>query len=194
MAEQKKSPWDKSGKWPEGLEKLKTIINTTGLVETTKWGGPVYTYNGKNVLGIGGFDNFFTIWFFKGVFLKDEANVLVNANEGVTKGLRQWRFTSAEGIDEKLVLRYITEAIEVEKNGLAITPDKKETVVPEYLENQLNADSALKAAFEAFSPYKQREFCENIADAKQEKTKAARFEKIKPLILSGIGLNDKYRK
>lgn len=193
MAEQKKSAWDKSAKWPEELDKLKAIINTTGLTETTKWGGPVYTYNGKNVIGIGGFENFFTIWFFKGVFLTDEAGLLVNANEGTTKGLRQWRFTTIDQIDEKLVLAYISEAIAVEKAGLAITPDKKETVVPEYLAAQLDADPDLKRAFEGFTPFKQREFCEYIAEAKQDKTKAARFDKIKPMVLEGKGLNDKYR-
>ncbi|WP_116787473.1 YdeI/OmpD-associated family protein [Flavobacterium psychrotrophum] len=193
MAEQKKTAWDKSSKWPQELDKLKAIINTTGLVETTKWGGPVYTYNGKNVLGIGGFTHFFTIWFFKGVFLKDEAGILVNANEGNTKGLRQWRFTSIDEIDEKSILTYVHEAIAVEKAGLAITPDKKETIIPEYLAAQLDADPDLKNAFEGFTPFKQREFCEYIAEVKQDKTKNTRFEKIRPLILQGKGLNDKYR-
>lgn len=193
MAEINKTAWDKSSKWPEELDKLKAIINTTGLKETIKWGGPVYTYNGKNVLGIGGFTHFFTIWFFKGVFLKDESGILVNANKGNTKGLRQWRFTSIDEIDEKRILAYVHEAIAVEKAGLSITPDKKETVVPEYLAAQLDADPDLKNAFEGFTPFKQREFCEYIAEAKQDKTKSARFEKIRPLIQQGKGLNDKYR-
>lgn len=87
--EKEKHIWDKSSQWVDELEILKSIINTTELVETTKWGGPAYTINGKNILGIGSFKNFFTIWFFKGVFLKDEAGVLVNAQEGTTKSLRQ---------------------------------------------------------------------------------------------------------
>nr|WP_322624773.1 DUF1801 domain-containing protein [uncultured Flavobacterium sp.] len=194
MEEKPKRVWDKSSKWPEELNALKAIIANTPLVETTKWGGPAYTYNNKNVLGVGGFTNFFTIWFFKGVFLKDEANVLINANEGNTKGLRQWRFTSIDEIDEKLILKYINEAIEIEKQGLSITPAKKETVMPELLQKQLNEDSNLKQAFEAFSPYKQREFCEYIAEAKQEKTKLARLEKIIPMIQESHGLNDGYRK
>jgi uncharacterized protein YdeI (YjbR/CyaY-like superfamily) len=194
MEEKPKRVWDKSSKWPEELNALKAIIAKTPLVETTKWGGPAYTYNNKNVLGVGGFSKFFTIWFFKGVFLKDESNVLINANEGNTKGLRQWRFTSIEEIDEKLILKYINEAIEVEKQGLSITPAKKETVIPELLQKQLDEDSNLKQAFEAFSPYKQREFCEYIAEAKQEKTKLARLEKIIPMIQENRGLNDGYRK
>ena len=53
---------------------------------------------------------------------------------------------------------------------------------------------ALQEAFQKFSPYKQKEFLEYIETAKQEKTKITRFEKIKPMILENIGLNDKYRK
>lgn len=194
MDEKPKRTWDKSSKWPEEMHLLKAIIAKTPLVETTKWGGPVYTHNGKNVLGVGGFTNYVALWFFKGVFLKDEAGVLVNANEENTKGLRQWRFSSMDQIDEKLVLQYINEAIAVEEQGLAITPTKKETVIPEYLQQQLDADNSLKTAFEGFTPFKQREFCEYIAEAKQDKTKQARFEKIHPMILEGRGLNDRYRK
>lgn len=191
--EQEKYIWDKSSQWTDELEILKSIINTTELVETTKWGGPAYTINGKNVLGIGGFKNFFTIWFFKGVFLKDEACVLVNAQEGTTKSLRQWRFTSAADIDSKLILQYINEAIANEKAGLAIKPEKKAFTIPEVLQKELNISSELSAAFEKFTPYKQKEFTEFIGSAKREETILARLEKVKPLILNGIGLNDKYR-
>ncbi|MFP5438013.1 MAG: YdeI/OmpD-associated family protein [Bacteroidia bacterium] len=194
MEDKPKRVWDKSSKWPEELNALKAIIATTPLVETTKWSGPAYTYNGKNVLGVGGFANFFTIWFFKGVFLKDEANVLINANEGTTKGLRQWRFTSIDEIDKKLILKYINEAIAVEQQGLSITPSKKETIIPELLQQHLDNDSNLKQAFEAFSPYKQREFCEYVTEAKQDKTKQARLDKILPMIQENRGLNDGYRK
>lgn len=193
MESEKKHTWDKNSKWPEELELLKNIANKTGLTETVKWGGIAYTCNGKNVLGIGGFNDFFTIWFFKGVFLKDEAKVLVNAQDGVTKSLRQWRFTSKEEVNEKLVLQYINEAIEVEKAGLALKPQKKPLIIPERLQAELDASPALAEAFAEFSPYKQKEFAEQIETAKQEKTILARLEKIKPLILEGRGLNDKYR-
>lgn len=106
---------NKINEWKEELKMLQTIISKTELVETTKWGGLVYTINGKNVLGISGFKSFFTIWFFNGVFLKDEQKLLVNAQEGVTKFMRQWRFTSKEEINEKLILLYIHEAIDHEK-------------------------------------------------------------------------------
>lgn len=191
--EKEKYIWDKSNQWTDELEILKSIINTTELVETTKWGGPAYTINGKNVLGIGGFKNFFTIWFFKGVFLKDEAGILVNAQEGTTKSLRQWRFTSAADIDSKLVLQYINEAIAIEKAGLAIKPEKKTFTIPEILQKELDNSLELSEAFAKFTPYKQKEFTEYIGSAKREETILARLEKVKPLILEGIGLNDKYR-
>jgi uncharacterized protein YdeI (YjbR/CyaY-like superfamily) len=191
--EKEKHIWDKSSHWADELEILKSIINTTELAETTKWGGPAYTINGKNVLGIGGFKNFFTIWFFKGVFLKDEAGILVNAQEGTTKSLRQWRFTSAADIDYKLVLEYINEAIANEKAGLAIKPEKKAFSIPDALQKELDASSELSAAFVRFTPYKQKEFTEFIGSAKREETILARLEKVKPLILQGTGLNDKYR-
>lgn len=190
--EEKKS-WNSNELWNEELELLKSIINKTELVETTKWGGIVYTINNKNVVGIGGFKNFFTIWFFNGVFLKDELNVLVNANEGVTKALRQWRFTSKNDLNEKLILVYLKEAIANEKDGKSIKPTKKEIEISEFFQHHLDSDTLFAEAFFNFSPYKQKEFLEYIDTAKQEKTKNTRFEKIKPLILQNIGLNDKYR-
>ena len=188
-----KHTWDKVNQWENELRILREIIQKTELVETNKWGGEVYTINNKNVLGIGGFKNYFTIWFWNGVFLKDEAQVLVNANEGVTKGLRQWRLTSASEINEKLILHYIHEAITNEKAGLSIKPEKKEAMQCDFFENELKKDAKLNATFEKFSPYKQKEFWEFMATAKQEKTKITRFEKIKPMILEERGLNDKYR-
>src|SRR5882672_6330040 len=95
---EEKHVWDKTNQWPEELDFLKSLIAKTELVETTKWGGPIFTVNNKNVLGIGGFKSYVGIWFFNGVFMKDEKKVLVNAQEGVTKALRQWGFSSKEEI------------------------------------------------------------------------------------------------
>ncbi|MCF6132916.1 YdeI/OmpD-associated family protein [Flavobacterium wongokense] len=191
---EEKKTWDKVNQWENELVLLREIIQKTELVETHKWGGEVYTVNNKNVLGIGGFKNYFVIWFWNGVFLKDDAKVLVNANEGVTKGLRQWRFTSAKELNEKLILHYINEAIANEKAGLSIKPEKKEAMKCDFFEDALQKDKTLKAALEKFTPGKQKEFWEFMATAKQEKTKVTRLEKIRPMIMDHIGLNDKYRK
>ena len=190
---EEKHVWDKINQWAEELGLLRVIIQKTELVETTKWGGEIYTLNNKNVLGIGGFKSYFGVWFMNGVFLKDEAKVLVSANEGVTRGLRQWRFTSASDINEQLLLQYIEEAIENEKAGLTIKPEKKAAMHCDFFAEQLEHDAALSAAFKLFTSYKQKEFWEYMATAKQEKTKITRFEKIKLMILEQRGLNDKYR-
>lgn len=185
--------WDKTNQWSDELDYLKSIINKTNLIETTKWGTSVYTYNNKNVIGIGGFKSYFGLWFFNGVFLKDEKKLLINANEGNTKSLRQMRFSSIKDINEKIILNYINEAIAIEVEGLKIKPQKKEAISCEILEIELKTNNELKEAFDQFTPYKQREFIEYINEAKQEKTKLSRLEKIKPMILASIGLNDKYR-
>ena len=189
----KKHVWDKVNQWEEELLFLKSIIDKTELVETIKWGGPIYVYNKKNVIGIGGFKNYFAIWFLNGVFLKDEKKRLINAQEDKTKSMRQWRFTSKDEVNEKEVLEYIQEAIENEKQGKVIKPSKKEAIISELLENEMTQNPALKEAFAKFSPYKQYEFLEYIETAKQEKTKLARIEKVIPMILANVGLNDKYR-
>lgn len=195
MKEGKKNPWNKTNQWEEELNYIVSILAKTELVEMTKWGGAVYTINGKNVVGLGGFKSYLGIWFFNGVFMKDEAKVLVNAQEGVTKALRQWRFETKAEIEknEKLILQYIHEAIANEKAGISKKPEKKEAIVSELLNEAFQSDVALAKAFEVFSPYKQREFLEYVETAKQEKTKLTRIEKIKPMILEGVGLNDKYR-
>ena len=189
----KKQVWDKVNKWEEELLFLKSIIDKTELVETIKWGGPVYVFNKKNVVGIGGFKEYFTIWFFNVVFLKDEKKKLINAQEDKTKSLRQWRFTSKEEVNETEVLAYILEAIENERQGKIIKPSKKETIVSELLEKEMSQNKVLAEAFQKFSPYKQYEFLEYIETAKKKKTKLSRIEKVITMILENIGLNDKYR-
>ncbi|WP_353779516.1 YdeI/OmpD-associated family protein [Winogradskyella sp. 3972H.M.0a.05] len=181
--------------WAEGLTKLRNILLKTELDETVKWSIPTYTINNKNVAGIGAFKGYFGLWFFNGSFLKDEENVLINAQEGKTKGMRQWRFADVSELNDPLILKYVKEAIENQRQGLEIKPDrsKKETVVPELLQTLLNSNAALKSNFESLSPYKQREYCEYIDTAKRDATKQSRLEKITPMIEQGIGLNDKYR-
>lgn len=190
MAE--KHTWNKVNQWDEELEIIKSILAKTDLVETTKWGGSIYTHNNKNILGVGGFKSYFGVWFMNGVFLKDTAKVLIAATNE-TKALRQWRFQSKEEINEKLLLQYINEAIENENKGISHKPVKKEVVICDFFANELKNDSELATAFNSFSVSKQKEFLEYIATAKQEKTKISRMEKIKPMILENIGLNDKYR-
>lgn len=175
------------------LRILRKIVLETGMEETVKWGMPVYTVDRSNVVGMGSFKSYFGIWFFQGVFLKDPNKVLINAQEGKTRGMRQWRFESADKIDKPLILRYLQEAIENAKACKAIKPEKKQLVVPPHLKKAFLADLELRDAFDAMTLGKKRDYTEYISDAKREATKEARLQKIIPMIKSGIGLNDKYK-
>lgn len=181
--------------WNEELALLKSIILKTGLKETTKWGIPVFTYNGKNVVGIAGFKAFFSLWFYNGSFLEDKKQVLINASEGQTKGLRQWRFHSIKEIDEEAITAYVQEAIENEKQGKRLIPQKKEQLpIPPPLVAIFKDDILFAERFASLSPSKQNEYIEHIESAKQEKTKLSRIDKMRPLVLNGQGLHDKYKK
>ena len=146
----------KNEKWIEELAIIATIISKLPIEKTTKWGANVFTYNGKNVMSYGGFKNFFGIWFYNGVFLKDKYKVLVAA-QSKTKSLRQWRFTSKNEIDKKKITEYINEAIEIEKKGLKIKAEKFTPIpISELLETELNKDQNLKTNFEKLTPGKQK--------------------------------------
>ena len=186
--------YTKAHPFREGINFLREIALKTEAEEHFKWSIPVYTLNNKNVFGICKFKNHFGVWFFNGVFLKDPKKVLENAQDGKTKGMRHWKFQSLDEVDEKIVLGYMKEALDNQKKGLEIKAEKtKEIEIPELLQSKLDSDSVLKSSFENFTPYKQKEFCEYIAEAKQEKTKLRRLEKILPMIKDGVGLNDGYR-
>ncbi|MCK7591620.1 DUF1801 domain-containing protein [Subsaxibacter sp. CAU 1640] len=178
----------------EELTLLRDIINSTELIENLKWSAPVYSLDGKNVVGLGAFKNHFGIWFFNGVFLKDEQNLLEQAQEK-TKGLRQMRFNSMAEIDKNAVLSYVKEAIENQKLGKELKPERKgkKVSIPKELNTALKENSVFHDAFKLLTPGKQREYAEYIETAKREDTKLSRLEKIKPMILKGIGLNDKYK-
>ncbi|HRZ42875.1 MAG TPA: YdeI/OmpD-associated family protein [Bacteroidales bacterium] len=181
-------------KWITELMLLRSIIQKTPLFRTIKWGAEVFTWNGRNVLSYGGFRNYFALWFYNGVFLTDKDKLLVSAQEGKTKSLRQWRFSSAKEIDEAKILAYIQEAIEVERKGLKIKPEKFQPLeLPVLLEEAIRNDDRLSAGFKKLSPGKQKEYIVYLLEAKQEQTRNRRLEKIMPGIMQGIGLNDKYK-
>jgi len=187
--------FEKESKWQSALAQLREIIKTLPLEETLKWGAPVYTLNGKNVVGLGGFKNHYGLWFFQGVFLKDKAKKLVNAQEGTTKALRQWRFESEAELsaEKELIKAYILEAIENKKQGKHIKPTKNIGFeIPKIFQEILDKDSALKKAYKALTPGRQKDYALHIGEAKREATALSRIEKSKALILAGKGLYDKY--
>lgn len=186
---------NKHPEWEDALLQLVSIAKSTGLEETIKWGAPTYTYKGKNIVGMAAFKSYVGLWFHQGALLKDPAKKLINAQEGTTKALRQWRFSSVDEIDNELVKSYIFESIENQKRGLEIKPEPKtEIEIPDELEEAFESDTNLSNKFKQLTNFKQREFIEYVAQAKMEDTRQKRVDKVIPMILKGIGLNDKYRK
>lgn len=185
----------KKPEWVKSLQLLRSIMLTTEMEETIKWGVPTYTINGKNIVGISAFKSYVGIWFHQGVFLKDPFNQLINAQEGKTKGLRQLRFNSFDEINKDQVLAYVLEAIQNQKEGKEITIERSSTEIemPDRLKTELEQNKELKINFDKLTPFKQKEYMEYISTAKRDATKDARLQKIIPMILEGIGLNDKYR-
>lgn len=181
--------------WREELSQLRKVLRSIGLEETLKWGAPCYTLDGANIVGVAAFKEHFALWFHQGALLTDEKRVLVNAQEGVTKAQRQWRMTSARDIKPALIKSYVREAMENQKAGKAIKPDRaKPLVIPSELAVALKKDAKAQAAFKAMSKSLQREYAEHVGSAKQEATRQRRLEKVLPMIRSGVGLNDKYRR
>ncbi len=187
--------FQKSGAFKEGIATLRTLALECGLEETLKWNAPVYTWAGKNILGIMAFKNHYGLWFFNGVFLSNPLGVLQNAQEGKTRAMRHWKFRTDDHIEAEKVKAYMEEAILIEKKGLKV--GHKPSVnreIPSDLKALLLADPALNTAFFGLTPYKQNDYCEYIASAKQKITRDRRLEKIIPMIAKGVGLNDRYRK
>ncbi len=185
----------KNKTWSESLQKLRDILLSSGLQETVKWGAPVYTFNNKNVVGLGAFKSHAGLWFFQGALLNDTHGKLINAQEGQTKALRQWRFQSAEEIDESLIRAYVNEVVQNQNQGKAIKPDRnKPLIIPYELITALSENPEAEQSFDRMSLSKKREYSDYISEAKKPETKTARIAKIIPMIKEGKGLNDKYRK
>jgi len=182
----------KAEKWQDEFVKLRAIILDCQLTEELKWGVPCYTFQNDNIVLIHGFKEYCAILFIKGALLKDAHGILVQQTANVQAG-RQIRFTGVKEIIsmEPILKEYIYEAIEIEKSGLEVDFKKNtEFIIPDELQNKFNATPALKTAFEALTPGRQRAYILYFSDPKQAKTREARVEKYSRQILNGKGLND----
>jgi uncharacterized protein YdeI (YjbR/CyaY-like superfamily) len=184
--------FSKAGKWQKEIKKLREIVLGCDLIEELKWGCPCYTFEKSNVVLIHVFKEYCALLFFKGALLKDQKGILIRQTENV-QAARQIRFTSTSEIIkmEKLLKTYIYEAVKVEESGLKVelkkTPEFK---MPEEFKNKLEKNKALKSAYSALTPGRQRGYLLYFSAPKQSKTRESRIEKsIKP-ILNGKGLND----
>jgi len=184
--------FNKAKKWQNELEKLRILVLDCKLTEELKWGVPCYTHNKANIVLIHVFKEYCALLFFKGVLLKDSEGILVQQTKNV-QSARQIRFTRIGEIIEMetTVKAYILEAIDIEKAGLKVELKKAtEFKVPEEFKNKLDEIPALKTAFEALTPGRQRGYLLHFSSAKQSKTREARIEKCMERIMEGKGLED----
>jgi uncharacterized protein YdeI (YjbR/CyaY-like superfamily) len=184
--------FNKADKWQAEFERLRLIILDCGLNEALKWGVPCYTFQNSNIVLIHGFKEYCAILFVNGALLNDADGILIQQTENV-QAARQIRFTNVQAIIEleTILKAYIFEAIEVEKAGLKV--DMKKTTafnMPLEFQQKLDEIPALKTAFEALTPGRQRAYLLHFSAPKQAKTRASRVEQCMPLILNGKGLND----
>jgi uncharacterized protein YdeI (YjbR/CyaY-like superfamily) len=180
-------------KWQRELQKLRLILLGCQLTEEFKWGKPCYMFKEHNVVIILPLKEYCTLLLCKGVLLKDPHGILIKAGEN-TQAARQIRFTNLRQITEieNILKAYIHEAIEVEKAGLEVTYKKiTDFAIPEELQKQLDASPALKTAFHALTPGRQRGYLIYFSAAKQSNTRESRVKKCLPQILKGKGLNDR---
>ncbi len=175
-------------RWEAEITALRRVLGGFDMTEECKWGKPTFTLDGKNIVIMQGFKEYFALSFFQGELMKDPKQVLVQL--GQLRGLRVMKFTSAKEIKAKaaLIKIYVKEAIAVRKSGQKL--EKKKTSdfpVPEELTARFKKDARFKRAFAALTPGRQRGYLFHFAGAKQSATRVARIEKALPAILEGKG-------
>ena len=181
-------------KWPEELAALRRMLLDTELAEELKWGFPCYTLQKSNVIMLGAQNDHCVLSFLKGALLKDPHGILKKPGENTQAG-RVIRFTNSPEVLalEPILRAYIAEAIEVEQAGLKVAYKKNPEPVPEELQNNLNEIPALKTAFDALTPGRQRGYILHFSAPKQAQTRMSRIEKCIPKILDGIGFHDRVK-
>jgi uncharacterized protein YdeI (YjbR/CyaY-like superfamily) len=183
----------KAEKWRAEFEQLRMILLDCQLTEELKWGVPCYTFEKRNVVLIHGFKEYCALLFVKGALLHDAKGILITQTEN-TQAARQVRFTNVREIVEMepILKAYILEAIEVEKAGLKVSfKETTEFIIVEEFQRKLDEMPALKTAFEALTPGRQRAYLLYFSAPKQSKTRESRVEKCMQRILNGKGLNDR---
>ncbi|NND09062.1 MAG: hypothetical protein HKN87_22040 [Saprospiraceae bacterium] len=188
------TPACKVNDWQQELQELRSLILDVGLTEELKWGAPCYTYDGKNILMLSALKESATVSFFKGSLMKDDHGLLVAPGKN-SQAARYLKITDAPQVSEwaTIIKAYILEAVEIEKAGLKVPFKKNPEPIPIELENRLNEDPNLNAAFMGLTPGRQRGYIIYFSAPKQAKTREARIEKCIGKILNGEGLHDKYK-
>jgi uncharacterized protein YdeI (YjbR/CyaY-like superfamily) len=175
-------------KWEAEIAEMRRVLAGFAMTEERKWGKPTYTVDGKNIVILQGFKEYFGLGFFQGALLEDPKRVLVQL--GQVQAARVMKFTSVKEIAAQAatIKAYVREAIAVEKAGLRV--EKKKTSdfpVPEELTERFRSDPRFRRAFETLTPGRQRSYLYHFAAAKQSSTRSARIEKAMPAIFAGRG-------
>ena len=179
-------------RWRAEIAAMRRVLAGFPMKEERKWGKPTYTVDGKNVVIMQGFKEYFALGFFQGALLNDPRKVLVQL--GQIHAARVMKFTSAKEIRAKAatIKAYVREAIAVEKAGLRMKPKKtSDFPVPKELSERFRKDARFKRAFKALTPGRQRSYLYHFAAAKQSATRVARIEKATPAIFKGRGFLEK---
>ena len=175
-------------RWKAEIAEMRRVLAGLAMKEECKWGKPTYTLDGKNIIIMQGFKEYFGLGFFQGALLKDPKKVLVQL--GQVQAGRVMKFTSAKEIAAKAatIKAYVREAIAVEKAGLRMKPrSTSDFPAPAELNERFRRDPRFKRAFEALTPGRQRSYLHHFAAAKQSATRTARIEKAVPAIFEGKG-------
>ena len=186
--------------WEEHLTVLTDLLDQTGMESRVKWGKPTYVHAGRNVAMAAAFKHHCGVWFFDGALLNDPLQVLENAQEGKTQAMRHWKFKDPDGVQNiprEDILAYLREAMANAEKGKRVAPPPRPHGSPDWcpaLAAAFDSEPELKEAMLALTSGRQREFNDHVGSAKRESTQLARLDKIRPLVLAGKGLHDKYRK
>jgi uncharacterized protein YdeI (YjbR/CyaY-like superfamily) len=175
-------------RWAAEIADMRRVLSGMAMKEECKWGKPTYTVDGKNIVILQGFKDYFGLMFFQGALLKDPRRLLVQL--GQVQAGRVMKFASARDIKAKaaIIKAYVREAIAVEKAGLRMKPKKtSDFPIPEELRERLRRDPRFKRAFDALTPGRQRSYLYHFAAARKPPTRAARIEKAMPAIFAGRG-------
>lgn len=185
------TPQCKINNWKEVLKKLRQIVIETGLKEELKWGVPVYTYNGKNIVNIAALKNYGTIGFFKGVLLSDTEKLL--SQQGNLQSNRIIKLTDVNEVERlaTVLKSYIAEAIEIETSGKKVTFKQNPEPIPQELLQAFEEDPAFKSSFYALTPGRQRGYIIDFSQPKKSETRKRRIELYKQQILNGLGFHDR---
>ncbi|MBK6667720.1 MAG: DUF1801 domain-containing protein [Saprospiraceae bacterium] len=181
--------------WQMELQHLRQIMLETGLVEDVKWGVPVYTHQDKNIVIVSALKDCVTFGFFKGVLLSDPKKILEQQGPSV-QSARIIRFTAVDQIINltDTVKEYVKEAVVIEESGVKVEFKKDLEPVPDELNDMFEDLPALRDAFYALTPGKQRGYIIHFSQPKQSASRISRIEKCIDKIMNGEGFHDAYKK